>query len=167
MQQVFLRNQLLGNYSNKMFRDRMRVNKETFLFLYETLGPSIKDFDTPMTTSVDVESIVVVILARLATSNTLYMIGDLYGIVESTISVIIRECCKAIKDQLLLIVIEKLTSEKMKTISIEFEEIKCIPYVIGAINDFHIPIVASGKDTLEYYCRKGFYLVFLQGVLDA
>ena len=60
-----------------------------------------------MTASVDVETIVDVTLTRLATVNILSMIGDLYGIVESTASVIVRECCKAIKKQLFPIVIKK------------------------------------------------------------
>jgi hypothetical protein len=76
----------------------MRVNKEIFSFLCETLGPNIKKFDTPMTASVDVETRVVVTLARLATGNTLSMIGGFNGIAESIASVIVRECCKAIKD---------------------------------------------------------------------
>ena len=145
----------------------MRVNKKTFSFLCETLGPSIKKFDTPMTTSVDVETRVVVTLARLATGNTLSMIGYLYGIAEITASVIVRECCKAIKEQLLPIVIEKMNPEKMKIISTEFGVIRGIPYVIGAIDGSHIPIVAPGKYAPEYYCRKGFYSVILQGVVDA
>ena len=58
-----------------------------------------------------------------------------------------------------------MTLENMKTTSTEFETIKGIPYVIEAIEDSHIPIVAPGKDAPEYYCRKGFYSVILQGVV--
>ena len=139
-----------------MFQDRMRVNKDTFSFLCETLGPNIKKFDTPMTANVDVETRVVVVLVMLATCNTLSMIGDLYGIAESTASVIVRECCKAIKEQLLSIVIEKMNPEKMKTISTEFEAIRGIPYVIGAIDGSHISIVASAKMLLNIIVVKGF-----------
>ena len=91
-QQGFLRNHLLGSYSYKMFRDQIKINKETFSLLCEILGPSIKKFDTPMTPNVDIATKVVVTLARLATGNKLSMIGDLYGIAQSTASVIIREC---------------------------------------------------------------------------
>ena len=161
-QQGFLCNQILGSYSIKMFRDRMTVNKETFLFLCEKLGPNIKKFDTPMTANVDVETIVVVTLARLATDNTLFMIGDLYGIVKSIVSVVVRECCKAIKDELLSFVIEKI-----RIISTEFEAIKNIPYVTRAIDGFHLPIVDPSKDAPEYYYHKDFHSVILQGVVDA
>ena len=60
-----------------------------------------------------------------------------------------------------------MNPEKMKRISTEFEAIKGIPYVIGAIDGSHIPIVSPSKDAPEYYCRKGFYSVILQGVVDA
>ena len=116
--QFFLFNQLLRSYSNKMLQDRMRINKETFLFLCKILAPNIKKFDTPMTASVDIEIKVVVTFARLATGNTLSMIGNLYGLDESTVSVIVRECCKTIKDQLLPIVIEKMSLQIMNTIEL-------------------------------------------------
>ena len=108
----------------------MRVNKWTFSFFCETLGPNIKEFDTPITTSVDVETKIVIIIAKLATCNTLFMIGYLYDIAESTASIVVWEWCKAIKDKLLLIVIEKMIIEKTKKISTEFEAIKNKPYVI-------------------------------------
>jgi len=44
----------------------------------EIIEPSIKKIDTLMTTSVNIEIRVAVTLARLATSNSLFMIGDLY-----------------------------------------------------------------------------------------
>ena len=52
----------------------MRVNKEKNSFLCDTLRPSIKKIDTPMTASVHVETRDVGTLARLATANILSMI---------------------------------------------------------------------------------------------
>lgn len=40
-------------------------------------------------------------------------------------------------------------------------------HIPEAINGFYIPIVAPGKEALEYYCCKDFYSFILQGVLDA
>ena len=45
--------------------------------------------NTQITRSINVGTRVAVTLARLATSNTLSMIGDLYGIAESTMFVIV------------------------------------------------------------------------------
>ena len=91
------------------------------------------------------------------------MIGNLYSIIEIVILVIVRECWKAIKDHLLLMIIRKMTLKKMKTIFTEFEVIKCIPYVTGAIDGFLIPIVGPVrllqkiivvKDFIQSFCRK-------------
>ena len=150
-----------------MFRDRLRVNKESFFFLCQFLEPHIKKKNTQMTKSIDVQTRVAVTLSRLATGNTLSMIGDLYGIAQSTTSIIVRECCKAIKKHLLPRVIEKLSPQNMKTRAAEFESLQGIPYIIGAIDGSHIPIIAPSRDSPEYYCRKGFYSVLLQGVVDA
>ena len=142
------------------------MNKETFFFLCQFLEPHIGKKNTHMTKSIDVETRLAVILPRLATSNTLSMIGDLYGLGICTTFVIVRECCKAIKDHLLPIVIEKSTPENMKRRAAEFESLHGIPYVIGAIDGSHIPIIAPSKDSPEYYCRKGFYSCLLQRVVD-
>ena len=85
----FLQNHLLQSYTTKMFRDRLRINKESFFFMCQFLEPHIKKKDTQMTESIDVQTRIAVTLVRLATGNTLSMIGDLYGIAESTTSVIV------------------------------------------------------------------------------
>lgn len=80
-----------------MFQDWLRVNKQTFSFLCETLAwPSIKKSNILMTASNDVETKVVVTLARLAIGNTLSMIGDLYGIDDIIMPIIVQVCCKII-----------------------------------------------------------------------
>jgi len=57
-----------------MLQDQLRINKETFSFLCEILEPSIKKIDTSMIANIDVETRVAVTLARLAISNSLFMI---------------------------------------------------------------------------------------------
>jgi len=39
--------------------------------------------------------------------------------------------------------------------------------MIGAIDGSHIPIIASPIDPTSYYCRKDYYSVLLQGVVDS
>jgi len=82
-------------------------------------------------------------------------------------SVIVRQCCKAIQKHLLHVVIEKLTQVNMKTRTTEFESLQGIPYIIGAIDGSLVSIVAPSKDSPKYYCRKGFYSALLQGMVDA
>ena len=55
----------------------------------------------------------------------------------------------------------------MKQIALEFESMHGISYILGAINGSHIPIIAPSIDPASYYCRKRFYSVLLQGVVDS
>ena len=55
----------------------------------------------------------------------------------------------------------------MKQITLEFESLHGIPYILGAIDGSHIPIIAPSIDHASYYCRKGFYSVLLQGVVNS
>ena len=48
-----------------------------------------------------------------------------------------------------------------------FQEISCFPQVVGAIDRSHIPIIAPQNYSNDYYNRKQFHSVVLQGVADA
>lgn len=49
----------------------------------------------------------------------------------------------------------------------EFEDIHGIPYVVGAVDGSHIPIVAPSLHAADYYNRKGFHSILLQGVVSS
>jgi hypothetical protein len=63
-------------------------------------------------------------------------------------------------------VIHKLTRKKIKEITIGFESLHGIPYILGAIHGNHIPIVAFNVDPKSYYCQKGFYSTLIQGIVN-
>ena len=48
----------------------------------------------------------------------------------------------------------------------EFEDLHDIPYVVGAVDGNHIPIVALRLHAPDYYNRKGFHSILLQGVVS-
>ena len=79
--------------------------------------PSIGKISTQINQTIDAETRVAVTFNRLLVRNTLSTIADLYGIAENTTSIIIRECCKAIKIHLKPLVFEKLTTKWIKIIS--------------------------------------------------
>ena len=49
----------------------------------------------------------------------------------------------------------------------KFQEISCFPQVVGAIDGSHIPIIAPKNDPDDYYNRKQFHSIVLQGLADA
>jgi len=94
-----------------------------------------------------VEARITMVLARLGSGYSLQMCGEVYGIVESTTSIIVREFCVAIQKHLKPLVILKLTRNKIKEIAISFECLHGIPYILSAIDlKCHVPIIAPKVD---------------------
>ena len=54
----------------------------------------------------------------------------------------------------------------MQDISRNFGALHGIPYIAGAIDGSHIPILAPHEHTADYYYRKGFHSILLQRVVD-
>jgi hypothetical protein len=100
---------------------------------------------------------IVLSLNRFSSGNSLRGCAETYGIHKSTASIIVREFCAAIEKHLKPIVIEKQYKATLNRIAAEFEELRGLPYVIGAVDGSHIPIIAPPIDPTSYYCRKGFY----------
>ena len=61
----------------------------------------------------------------------------------------------------------KPTLARMKKIEYVFEALHDIPFILRAIDDSHIPILAHFHIPVAYYNRKMFYLCLLEGVIDA
>jgi hypothetical protein len=129
-----------------MFQQYTRLNFDAFRALIRVVGPSLERENTNMRESIHVEARVAMALARLGSGNSLQMCGEVYGIVESMTSIIVKEFCVAIQKHLKPLVIPKLTRNKIKKITIGFECLHGIPYIIGAIDNSHVPIIAPKVD---------------------
>jgi hypothetical protein len=84
--------------------------------------------------------------ARLGSGNSLQMFGEVYDIPKNMASIIMREFCVAIRKHLqplvIPMVIPKLTRNKIKEITTNFECLHGIPYIPCAIDGSHVPIIA-------------------------
>jgi hypothetical protein len=98
--------------------------------LITVVGTSLAQKNTNMKESILVEARVAMVLARLGNGNSLEMCGEVYGIVESTTSIIVKEICAAIRKDLKPLVIPKLIENKIKEITIGFERVHGIPYIL-------------------------------------
>ena len=157
---------LFGCYSVKLFKQHTRLLPETFDYLCGVLSPSLSRKDTKFRASIPLRNWVALSLNRLSSGNSLRGCAETYGIHESTASIIVRDFCAAIEKHLKPLVIEKQSRATLSRIAAEFEELRGLPYVIGAVDGSHIPIIAPPIDPTSYYCRKGFYSALLQGVVD-
>ena len=105
-------------------------------------------------------------LHRLGPGDSLHTFADLYGISRPSALIIVKNTCKEIKKVLGPLVFQRPTLGKMKQITAKFKSLHEIPYILRAIDGSHILITAQSIDHPSYYCRKGYYSVLLQGVVD-
>ena len=94
-------------------------------------------------------------------------IADLYKIGLSTSQLAVSQFNAAVKSILLRKFLRWPSPSVMEKFAEEFQDIHNIPYVIGAVDGSHIPIVAPRLHTPNYYNRKGFHSILLQGVVSS
>ena len=106
-------------------------------------------------------------LTRLAFGSPLYIVADTFGVGVSTIHKIVLEFCHALKKHCRDVFIRWPSPSRFKDISQQFEALHGIPYIVGTIDGSHIPIIAPAQHAADYYYRKGFHSVLLQGIVDS
>ena len=129
-------------FGEREFQKQMRVRPSTFQYLCNLLGPVLRNKNTKLRKSITIECRVAVTLSQLATRNILTMTGDLFGIGLNTTSVIVRECCEAIRIYLQPLAFKKAILAVMRGIAWGFETLHGIPLILGAIDGSHIHILA-------------------------
>ncbi|XP_078606563.1 uncharacterized protein LOC144879195 [Branchiostoma floridae x Branchiostoma japonicum] len=96
----------------------------------------------------------------LASSDLMRSVADIFGVSEGSVSLIVNRTCNAIN------AISFPTGHKLKETIQGYKERWGFPRCAGAIDGSHIPIKAPSRDRNDFYNRKGFYSVILQGVVD-
>ena len=104
-------------------------------------------------------------LHRLGSGDGLQTIGDLYGVHKSTISIVVREFCRAVRKHLQPVFVQTPSESQFRVLASRFEKLHGIPYIIGAIDGSHIPVLAPVIGGQDYYCRKSFHSAILQGIV--
>ena len=161
----FFDKNLLGSFNEREFKGRMHMNVSTYEYLCNTLAPDLHREDTRLRLAIPVQVKVAVSITRLASGNSMQCIADLYRIGLSSSQLVVSQFCSAVKTHLLRKFIKCPTPAIMERYTQEFQELHGIPYVVGAVDGSHIPIVASRLHAADYYNRKGFYSILLQGVV--
>ncbi|KAM7427891.1 hypothetical protein ABFA07_021040 [Porites harrisoni] len=165
--QFWFEHMVLSHYENNIWREHFRISRQTFRFVCDLVRPHLARQDTNMRKAIPVEKRVAVALWRLATGNSYRSTGLVFGVGRCTAMNLKDEFCSALlmsaND---FIKFPKGEAETKRAIQ-AFQEISCFPQVVGAIDRSHIPIIAPKIDPNDYYNRKQFHSIVLQGVADA
>ena len=164
--QDFVDKYLLGSYSRNMFKKRMRMNKKTFLYVCQQVALLVAKQDSSRRLAIPLETRVAIAISRLASSTCLGVLEDQYGIAKSTAHGIVLDFCNALKKKCRDLYIRWPSAAKLRDISSKFQSLHSILWIARAIDGSHIPIISPSKHAADYYYRKGFHSVLLQGVVD-
>ena len=85
---------------------------------------------------------------------------------RSTVGKIIVETCHAIATYLLPHYVKIPQEDKLKEVVDGFETWWGFPQAAGAIDGSHIPIIRPDESESDYYNRKGYYSIIVQGMVD-
>eukprot|EP00794_Sanderia_malayensis_P001160 gene1160-528_t len=142
------------------------MKKTTFLFICEQLQPYLQKQDSNMRKSIPVHKRVAVALWRLATGSYYNTIGHLFGISEASVCQICDQVCSLVASKMLPRFIQFPDSAELDEVISDFEKRWCFPQCAAAIDGSHIPIKAPIVYHADFYNRKGWYSVILQGFVQ-
>jgi hypothetical protein len=94
---IFVEHQLFVSYTVYMFRQHIRLLLETFEYLCGVLAPSLSPLHKCVRSSILLRDQVAISLNRLSSGNSLHGCGELYGIAQSTVSIIVKEFCAVVE----------------------------------------------------------------------
>ena len=155
------------NFKEEDWVKNFRVSKRTFLFLCEELHPFLYKKDTKLRQAIPVNKRIAVSLWRLATNADYRTIGHLFGISKASVCIIVNEFCSAVANNLAAKYIKIPNGNNLKAIVKEFRTRWGFPQCMGAIDGSHIPIKAPINFHTDYFNRKGWHSIILQGLVDS
>nr|XP_054602405.1 uncharacterized protein LOC129164868 [Nothobranchius furzeri] len=94
------------------------------------------------------------------------IIGLLFGVSTTSVCRCVQDFCKAVCKILLAEVIAFPTLKKLQEMADYFETRWGVPQCVGAIDGSHIPIIAPQGFHTDYFNRKGWHSIILQGIVD-
>ena len=109
---------------------------------------------------------VAITLWYLSTGSDFRTIGHLFGVSKSAVCIIVQEVCAVITKKLLPVFIQFPKGEKLHQTVDGFMEKYRFPQCFGVVDGSHIPIVSPQYYPADYYNRKGWHSVILQGTVN-
>ena len=141
------------------------MGMDTVIYVYNQLHPYIKKKSTIMRESISVEKRVTVNIWRLAANVEYRTIGHLFGISRASVCCIVQEVCREIVHVLMPKYIKWPEGDEIQDIVDFFEHKWGYPQCGGAIDGSHILIIAPQQFHIDFFNRRGWHSIILQGVV--
>lgn len=151
-------------FTQQDWLNNFRVSRATFQSL---CCPFISKADTVIRKAVATEKRVALTLWFLATGSGYRTIGHLFGVAKSTMCVVTKEVCSCIVSQLLRQYVQMPQADALKEVVKGFANDHDFPQCAGAVDGTHIPIASPRDCPADYYNRKGWHSIIMQGTVNS
>lgn len=95
------------------------------------------------------------------------MTANAFGVAVPTVTKIVREVCRAIREHLTTEYIKMPKDmDSMKRLVAGWQQTNGLPMVVGAMDGTHIAVIQPYINSQEYYSYKMKYTINVQGVCD-
>ena len=158
----FFYQNLLGSFNSREFKGRMRMDVSTFECLCCNLAPELQRRDTNMRLTIPVQVKIAVSITKLASSNSMQCIADLYKIGLSSSQIAISEFCVALKKNSLgnssvgLHLPQWISMHRSSKTSTRFRTwwgLSMAPTCPSFLPDCMLQITTTAKDSIPSFCR--------------
>lgn len=165
--QSYLEELLVNREIDHQWKEHFRVNRDTFRFLCQILANDIQKQDTQFRNAVPVWKRVATALWRLGTSECYRSVGLNFGLGKATAKIITNDVVRALVARHDDFIIFPETEQETRSAIDKFQRLGDFPQVVGAIDGTYIQITAPRENKDDYFCRKKYHAVILQGTVDA
>ena len=155
-----------GSFGRDWWKENLRLSQATFTIICNELRCFIARNDTNLRLSISVEERVAITIWKLATNIEYRTLSELFGIGRSTVCEIVNDTCQQMVMNLLPKYVKIPKGDRLKEVVDGFELTKGFPQAVGAIDGTHIPIIRPEQSPADYYNRKGYYSIIMQGLVD-
>ena len=153
-------------HMDHFFKQHFRLNKTSFVRLCQLVEPRMERETTHLRAPVPLPLRVAIGLRRLGKGNSFESLGIEFGVGESTAHAICAEFEEILCEKLPEFIKFPTTEEEVRAAISKFQEEFRVPQIVGAIDGSHFKIKAPGTNKEDYYNRKQFYSVNMQGIVD-
>ncbi|KAM9414428.1 uncharacterized protein KZ484_023401 [Pholidichthys leucotaenia] len=157
---------VVPSFSTQQWLQNFRMSEDTFTYLCQKLRPCMERHDTTFRLCVLLRKRVAIALWKLATGSEYRSIGHLFGVSITTVCRCVQDFCAAAQSSLVPELLHLPDEGRFMEMSAYIENRWGLPLCVGAIDGSHIPIIAPEECHTDYFNRKGWHSIILQGVVD-
>lgn len=163
---------LFGSKKSKNFESVFKISRKTFDYICslvkEDLAARQSNFSFSNGKPLSPNDMVAIALRRLSSGESLQIIGDLFGLNQSTVSQVTWRFVESMEERGLHHLQWPSKETEMEDIKSKFEKIRGFRNCCGAIDITHIVMNIPAVDPANnvWYDREKNYSMILQGIVD-